>query len=290
MFSESLDEWLDLATFPSAGSELRCGVSGGADSLALMALGVAAGCAVTAVHVDHGQRPDGQREARLVEQLATSIGARFESAVVDVSPGANLEARMRSARYEVLGPEAATGHTADDQAETLLINLIRGTGLVGLGAMIPGVRHPILTLRRADTEAVCERLGWQPFIDPSNEDVAFQRNRVRGEVVPLLSDVAGRDVVPLLIRTARHAREAAQALDTQAIELDPTDARALTAAPKSVAVAALQRWIREETGAEHPIDSAAIGRVLDVAAGNAVAAEILGGWRVSRSRQQLSIS
>ena len=255
-----------------------------------MALGVAAGCVVTAVHVDHGQRPDGQIEARFVEELASTIDARFESAIVEVAPGANLEARMRSARYDVLGPEAATGHTADDQAETLLINLVRGAGLVGLGAMVPGLRRPILGLRRADTEAVCDRLGWQPFVDPSNEDPAFQRNRVRREVVPLLSDVAGRDVIPLLVRAAGHAREAAGALDIEAGALDPTDARALTAAPKSVAAAALQRWIREETGADHPIDSAAIGRVLEVAAGNVVAAEILGGWRVSRSRQRLSIS
>jgi len=135
-------------------------VSGGADSLALLALAVSAGCDVTAVHVDHGQRDGAAEEAELVRSYATSIGATFEAASVSVESGPNLEARMRAARYGVLGPEGATGHTADDQAETLLINLMRGAGLVGLGAMQPGPRRPILSLRRADTEAAMSFRCW----------------------------------------------------------------------------------------------------------------------------------
>jgi len=288
--STLLTEWLDHVTFPPAGTPIRCGVSGGADSLALLALGVASGCTVTAVHVDHGQRSSGSEEADRVDRACRAVGATFESVRVDVQTGSNLEARMRAARYDALGPDACTGHTADDQAETLIINLMRGTGLVGLGAMEPGVRRPILSLRRTDTVEICRRLGWDTFTDPSNDDPRFQRNRVRSELIPLLNDVASRDVVPLLARSAMHAREAAIEFARQAAQLDPTDAKALAEAPPPVAAVAVQQWIRRATGDQHPIDSAAVGRVLDVARGEFVAAEVTGGWRISRSQQRLSLA
>lgn len=285
-----LSRWLANTTFPERGAPLRCGVSGGADSLALLALAVEAGCEVTAVHVDHGQRAESSGEAGVVADCAAKVGASFESHVVEVEAGSNLEARMRAARYQVLGPDAATGHTADDQAETLLINLVRGSGLAGLGAMKPGYRRPILALRRGDTEAVCAALGWIPVHDASNLDPAFQRNRIRHEVLPLLSEIADRDVVPLLTRAAGHARDGAQVVVDQARDLDPTRALDLQAAPRPVAAIAIQRWIRSETKSEHPIDAASLDRVLDVAHGDALAAEVNGGWRVSRSQQVLHLT
>lgn len=285
----ALSAWLERCTFPEAGLPLRCGVSGGADSLALLALAVTAGCEVTAVHVDHGQRKASEGEAERVRSYAASIGAAFESATVDVIPGPNLEARMRAARYDVLGPDSATGHTADDQAETMLINLMRGAGLTGLGAMQPGPRRPILSLRRTDTEAVCTALGWEPFADPSNTDPRFVRNRVRHELLPLLEDIADRDVVPLLVRSSSYARDAADLISRQADAIDPTDAKAIASASTPVASIAVQRWVRSETNDEHPIDSASIGRVLAVARGDSLAAEVSGGWRVSRSQQRLSV-
>lgn len=286
----TLSAWLLHTTFPPEGTPLRCGVSGGADSLALMALATAAGCVVTAVHVDHGQRDGSADEADVVHAYAQSIGAGVERHRADIDPGSNLEARMRAARYGVLGPHAATGHTVDDQAETMLINLVRGSGLVGLGAMEPGHRRPILGLRRADTEAVCAALGWQPVTDASNDDPAFQRNRMRHEVMPLLDDIAGRDVAPLLARSTAHARDAARVVADHAAQLDPTDALALAAAPRPVAAMALQQWVRSETGDAHPIDTASVQRLFEVIDGDVKAAEVSGGWRVSRSQQRLRIS
>ena len=285
-----LAPWLDATTIDDGSTPLRLGVSGGADALALLALARANGRDVVAVHVDHGQRPGGSSEADLVAGFCRSVGAHFESRRVRVDPGPNLEARLRSARYRVLGPDAATGHTADDQAETVLINLMRGAGLRGLGAMRPGRRRPILGLRRADTMAVCRTLAWEPLADPSNADPRFTRNRVRHELMPLLSDIAGRDVVPLLVRLADHARSGMDVIDDTAAAIDPSDARSVAAAPTAVAAAAITRWVRTSTAAEHPIDAAAIERVLAVAGGDRVAAEVAGGWRVSRSGQRLSIS
>ncbi len=268
-----------------------CAVSGGADSLALLVLAAAAGCDVTAVHVDHGLRPGGADEAGVVADAARRVGARFEARRVSVAPGPNLEARARAARWSVLPPDAATGHTADDQAETVLVNLVRGAGLTGLAGMRPGPRHPLLALRRTDTEAVCTAAGLTPVFDPSNLDPAFVRNRIRGEVLPLLDDVAGRDTVPLLARAAAQARAAVDHLEAEAALAvpDPADVTALRAAPVALASVALRRWLRSCSPEGHPPDAAALDRVLSVVAGEVRATEIGGGWRVARRAGRLVV-
>ena len=266
-----------------------CGVSGGADSLALLVLAVAAGCEVTAVHVDHGLRPGSGGEAEVVRSAAERHGAAFRSETVEVPAGPNLEARARAARHEVLGPRAALGHTADDRAETVLVNLLRGAGLDGLAGIRPGPRHPILGLRRADTEALCAAEGLVPVVDPTNADPTFLRNRVRHEVLPLLADVAGRDLVPVLDRQADLAGHVADHLRTEAATLDVTDARALRAAPSPVARVAVREWLRADHPERHPPDAATVERVLTVARGDRIATDVGRGRRVERSGGRLTL-
>lgn len=283
---------LARCAFPPAGSELRCGVSGGADSLALLRLAVAAGCRATAVHVDHGLRPGSASEGARVAEVAARLGARFEARTVHVEPGPDLEARARAARLEVLGPDAALGHTADDRAETLLLNLMRGSGLDGLAVLPLSARHPIVGLRRRETELVCERAGLEPIEDPSNADPAFRRNRVRREVVPLLDAVAERDVSELLARTAGWLAEDADFLGALAQAIDPTDAAVLAGAPAPLAKRAVRRWLAEggPGGAEHhPPDAATVERVLQVASGRAVATDVGAGWEIRRSAGVLDL-
>ena len=205
---------------------------------------------------------------------------------MSVPAGPNLEARARDARRSVLPVGAMTGHTLDDQAETLLLRLIRGSGTTGLAAIAPGPEHPILALRRADTVAVCRELGVEPVTDPSNTDTDLWRNRVRHELVPLMADIARRDVSPILARTADLLRDDDRVLDEIAADIDPTDARAVAAADPAVARRALRRWLTESG---YPPDAAAIDRVLDVAHGRAVACELPGGRRVERSQQAFHI-
>ena len=262
-----------------------CALSGGHDSAALTALAVRRGLDVTAVHVHHGLRHDADDDADAAERIASRLGAGFRCEHLDLTDGPNLEARARDARRSVLGPDALTGHTADDQAETLLLALLRGSGATGLAAMRPGGTHPILALRRSDTVAVCDALALPAVDDPSNRDPRFRRNRVRHEVLPLLDGVAERDVVPLLARSADHLRDDDDLLTAMAGDLDPTDAAALTAAPRPVARRALRAWLTIDG---YPPDSAALDRVLAVAAGEREACEIAGGRRVSRSRGRLS--
>jgi tRNA(Ile)-lysidine synthase len=241
--------------FPTAGTEVCCAVSGGADSLALLALAVEAGCVVTAVHVDHGLRSGSAREAEVVRSAAEQLGAAFRAERVTVEPGPNVEARARAARYVALPPDVLVGHTADDQAETVLLNLVRGAALDGLAGMAPA-RRPLRRLRRFETRALCLALGLDPVVDPSNQDPAFRRNRVRHELIPLLSAIGDRGVVPALARRAVRA------------------------------------WVRAAGpgGAEHhPPDAAAVARVLAVARGEAVACELAGGWRVARTAGRLRL-
>jgi len=278
---------LDRCTFPGKGATVTCAVSGGPDSLALLILAVAAGCDVTAVHVDHGTRPGSGADAAVVASAAQRFGARFVGERVQVAPGANLEARLRAARYGVLPPDVLTGHTADDQAETILLNLLRGSGLTGLAGMRPD-RRPILALRRAETAALCVAYGLQPVVDPTNTSPAHRRNRIRHELIPLVDQIADRDVAVVLARSAALLRDDDDLLDDLATSIDPTDARALATAPVALARRSVRRWLTPALGG-YPPDSGTVDRVLGVARGDAVACEVSGGLRVGRSGQRMRL-
>lgn len=279
---------LARCTFPPAGTAVDCAVSGGPDSLALLVLATEAGCRVTAWHVDHGLRPGSADEADVVAQAAARWSAAFEARTAHCQPGPNLEARARAARYDVLPPAVLTGHTADDQAETVLLNLIRGAGPDGLAGIDPA-RRPLLALRRHETQALCDAAGLEPVQDPSNLDPAHRRNRIRHELLPLLCDIAERDVVPIIARSAGLMGGIRDLLDDLAAAIDPTDAKAVAQAPEPLAQMALRRWIQQETNAEHPPDAAAIERVMAVVRNEARSTEIGGGWSVTRSSQRLGL-
>jgi tRNA(Ile)-lysidine synthase len=264
---------------------VTCALSGGADSSALTLLARRAGCRVTAVHVRHGLRDD-EPDERAAAATAAALGVAYRVESIEVGPGPNLEARARAARYGVLPAGVLTGHTADDQAETVLLALLRGAGATGLSAMEPTSRRPLLRLRRAETRALCAAARLAPVDDPTNADPQFRRNRVRHELLPLLADIAERDPVPLLTRTADLLRDDDRLLDALAGAVDPRDAEALTAAALPLARRAVRRWLETDG---YPPDAAAVARVLDVAAGRALACEVGGGRRVERSGQRLRV-
>lgn len=292
--SEACAPLLSRSSFPRGPLEL--GVSGGADSLALLALAVehAGPAQVIAIHVDHGLRTGSSTESERVQRCATELGAAFRAVTVHVGAGSNLEARARAARYAALPPTVCTGHTADDLAETMLANLVRGAGVDGWASLArrrPGPVRPLLNLRRADTERLCAVLGWQPLMDPMNIDPAFTRVRMRTEVLPLLADVARRDVVAVLARQAWLAADEADLLDRLASDVDPTDARALSVAPIALARRALRAWLTQEgVGDGHPLDAACVERALQVATGVAPRCDLVAGWMLSRTAQRLHLT
>lgn len=283
-------ELLGRCGFDEGGHRLTVAVSGGADSLALLVLAVATGRPVTAVHVDHGLRPGSADEAGVVARAAARFGADFRSEAVHVGVGPNLEARAREARHAVLPADVCTGHTADDRAETVLLNLLRGAGPRGLAGIGRSPRHPLLDLRRSDTEALCRAVGLAPVDDPSNRDPAFRRNRVRHELLPLLADLGDRDPVPVLVRQADLFARLDEAVGQVAEAVDPTSGAALRQASPAVAGTAVRAWLLAEgVGDGHPCDQATVGRVLAVARHEQVATEVAGGWRVARSHDRLSV-
>ena len=216
----------------SAGDLVLVACSGGADSLALAAaaafvaprLGLRAG----GVTVDHGLQPGSAGRAESVAALLAKLGLDpVRSAAVTVAPsgaGAGPEAAARAARYGVLDAIAGEygaaavllGHTLDDQAETVLLGLARGSGgrsLAGMPARRGQYRRPLLAVRRAATGAACAELGLEPWHDPHNRDFRFARARVRHQALPALEAALGPGVAEALARTAGLLRADAECLD-----------------------------------------------------------------------------
>lgn len=202
--------------------------SGGADSLALAAatafVAPRAGLQAALATVDHGLQPGSSQQARRVAALGREWGfGPVEVLPVTVGRSAGPEGAARTARYAALeraavGMDAAVllGHTRDDQAESVLLGLGRGSGPRSIAGMRPvdgRWLRPLLGLSRAQTEAACRDAGLEPWQDPQNADPRFQRVRVRAEVLPLLDDVLQGGVTAALARTAELLRDDLDALD-----------------------------------------------------------------------------
>ena len=281
----TIDALLPRCRFPAAGTEVTSAVSGGADSLALLVLAVAAGARVTAVHVDHGLRAGSGDEADVVADAAERFGAAFRAVRVQVAPGPNLEARARAARYAALPADVLTGHTADDQAETVLLNLLRGAGLDGLAGM-RSARRPLLGLRRSETRALCADLGLRPVEDPSNDvaGVPPQPGAPRAPSPARRHRRARRRHGPRPPGRGAPRRGRPRGRRSRPPSTPPTP-RALAAAPVALARRAVRRWL----AGEHPPDGAAVERVLAVARGERRACEVAPGLRVERHQQRLRL-
>ena len=249
------------------GPPLLVACSGGADSLALAAatafvaprLGIAAGL----VTVDHGLQPGSADQADRVAATARGLGLDPVDVIrVQVGTAGGPEAAARDARYAALDERAAAAgarillaHTLDDQAETVLLGLGRGSGprsLAGMAAVDGFYLRPFLGLRRADTEAACLALGLEPWSDPHNQDPRFQRVRLRHEVLPLLDDVLQGGVPEALARTAALLQADLDALDSWAARAlaelpgaesaGPIEVAALQALPAAVRTRVLRTW------------------------------------------------
>lgn len=284
--SALIAELLPRCTFPPSGSSVSCAVSGGADSLALLLLAHAHGLSISIEHVDHGIRPESATDITVIRDVAQQLGITHVNVhTVNVPEGSNLEARARAARYDAMPEGVLTGHTADDQTETLLINLLRGAGSSGLGAMRPGHTRPLLNIRRTETEALCSAWGITPVHDHTNTDPRFLRNRIRHELLPLMENMSHRDLVPILNRTAQVLRDDNDLLNELSKAIDPTDAIALASAPTPLAYRALRNWLSDP----YPPNLATLDRIMAVARGETLACDIGENREIRRSKQRLTL-
>ena len=240
-------------------------------------------------HVDHGLREGSDREVQVVADLATALKAAFVSHTVTIAAGPNLEARARDARFSVLPSGVATGHTADDRAATVVINLLRGAGSRGLSSLREGHHHPILALRRSEAVGLCQELNLTCVIDPTNTSSDFLRNQVRMELLPHMENLANRDIVVLLNRSAMLLGEEDAYLDELALEAipDPTDLVALQKAPSVLVARRLRNYL---TFNGYAPSVAELSRVLQVVRGEVLACEVAGGRRVTRAARHLVVT
>ncbi len=297
----------DLAALWPGAGKLCLAVSGGPDSLAMLLLAHAAlPGRVAAATVDHGLRPESAAEAAMVSALCERLGVPHQTLRVDLAAG-NIQAEARAARYAALGAwmereglEALlTAHHADDQAETLLLRLGRGSGVAGLAGVrargaVPGTRlpllRPLLGWRRAELAKVVAAAGIEPADDPSNRDDRFDRARIR-------KAIAGADWldVPALAVSAANLADADAALEwaaarewSECVTKGPMGYTYRPQAPRAVALRVLTRIVTELDGSV-PRGSA-VARLFEslvarqpASIGGLVARAMPDGWSVTKA-------
>jgi tRNA(Ile)-lysidine synthase len=327
-----LAEWRKLK-LPFSDETVIVAVSGGADSTALLLaldeLRSAEKLRVTlcVAHLDHKLRPSSSKDAKWVQRLAEDLGYECvvgHSRVAEIARAnaANLEQTAREARYKFLERTAKrksanyvlTGHTMDDQAETVLLRLMRGSASSGLGGMeilrplgknssIKLVR-PLLWARRTETENYCRVKKTDFLRDEMNDDQKFARVKVRQQLLPLMQSFNNK-IVEALSRTASQLREDSavllndsDALLKRAAVLDQVDdetgipvldVKVLAAAPSALRRRALRQWISDGRGSGRRLEMVhllAVERLLEGTAGGRVV-ELPGGSRVRRQRNRL---
>ena len=243
----------------AVGDERWCvAVSGGPDSLALTAV-AATQRPTTALIVNHRLQPDSERVAHTAREQALTLGCVDAQVLcVDVGTAGGPEAAARTARYGALDgargdAQVLLAHTLDDQAETVLLGLSRGSGarsIAGMRPYDPPWGRPLLGIRRAVTHAACAELGLEPWHDPHNADRRFTRTRLRTEVLPLLDEVLGGGVAEAMARTATALREdtdtldelAQRALET-AVTGDGLDTGRLAKLPEAIRRRVIRSWL-----------------------------------------------
>ncbi|MCW5891781.1 MAG: tRNA lysidine(34) synthetase TilS [bacterium] len=269
------------------GEHLVLAVSGGPDSTAMLA-GVAAlagarGWTVTAVHVDHGLRgAESADEGARVAALAARLGAACVRRTLAMTPGPGLEARARRRRYAALlgvvselgATRLCTAHTRDDQAETVLLRLLRGAGRRGLGGMRPRrgkLLRPLLGASRADVRRYLAERGLDAAVDRTNADLRHTRNRVRRLALPFLAAEFDARLPERLAALAMRLRDEDDLLAALAAErlralADATGLSVAAAAePPALARRVVRAWL--EQGRRADVDARHVERVLDLAAG-----------------------
>ncbi|WP_311342690.1 tRNA lysidine(34) synthetase TilS [Corynebacterium riegelii] len=281
------------------GGPVVIGLSGGPDSLALVAAALAEGVPVLAVVVNHNLQEGSAQVAGEAAVQARALGAstRIVHVDVDVERGGSVEAAARQARYAALFEVAAeaagdraevwVAHTADDQAETLLLGALRGNPS-GMLQRSGNLVRPFLYLRRADTVGACTELHLHPWHDPMNADPAFRRVAMRTEIIPALSELLGGDAVPALARTADRIAQSNEVIRELASASTEMDCEELAGLPAVVRRFRIHAWLVEKHVHPNGAQLDAIERLVTHWRGQ-VGVELAGSQAVKREAGRLVV-
>ena len=280
------------------GDEIVCAVSGGADSVALLfglyLLREKLGIRLSAAHFNHHLRgEESDRDEWFVRDFCDRFEIPLYAGGGTVTPsGKGLEAAARDARYAFLRSlpgKIATAHTADDNAETVLLHLVRGTGLKGLGAIAPqsgNVIRPMLSCTRQQVEAFLEEYHISHITDSSNEGDAYLRNRLRHHVMPLLKQENPR-LAENLSAMALRLREDEQVLSELAKQ--DADIPALRSMPRPQRKRVLERFLKENGVREPEAEHLALAEALVFSEKPSARADFPGGVAVGRQYDRLVV-
>ncbi|MDA8277424.1 MAG: tRNA lysidine(34) synthetase TilS [Actinomycetota bacterium] len=255
---EPIEALLARCYFPKEGI-FHAAVSGGSDSLAMTMIAFCAGLEVEIWNLDHKIRPTSQDESAAVRSFGEWLRVPVHSFAANV-PERNVEASARNLRQSFFPAKVATGHTMDDQAETFILNMLRGSGIDGLASMRPSPEKPILNLRKADTLRVCEIFSLNPVEDESNQSPKYRRNLVRTEVIPLLNQISKRDVVPIIARSTSLLRSDADFLTELSSGVETNLVSELLSLDVAILVRVLRQRIKMISG--YPPSARSIERLL----------------------------
>lgn len=282
--SQLVDSALPQLDLPD--DRLVVALSGGADSAALAYLATESGREIGLVHVDHGFTAS-RMMARAAEEIAGMLDVPLETIAVDVGSGPSPEERARDARYgalEQIEGAVVTGHTRDDGVETILINLIRGTGPRGLtgipGFRPPNIHRPMLSITRSETREIATLAGL-PFVDdPMNEHMSLIRNRIRLQILPLIREL-NPQVDVALARTAELLHRDSDFLDEMASfsRVDAPPVSLVVTLPRVLADRVIHQTL-EQAGLAPTADR--IGRMWSVASGESDRQDLAEGLSVAR--------
>ncbi len=268
-------------------------LSGGADSAALALLAAETDRKVSVAHINHGLEAS-EILAAAAAEVASRLDLPFDAISIRVPPGPSLEAKARAARYAALsnvdGP-VVTGHTRDDAIETMLINLVRGTGADGLGGipyhLPPNIYRPILDVSRSETREIAA-LARLPFRDdPSNDDLRLTRNHIRHVVIPRLRDLNPK-LDEAMSRAAAALRVDCEYLDELAGGPPPEalEVSVLATLSRPVADRLVMRWLVSH---EVEVNADLVERVWSVVLGASDSQDLEGGRSVVRDRAVIRI-
>jgi len=292
-----------------AGDRIVVAVSGGADSLALAyALSQEVkklALQLSAVTIDHQLQSQSAEQANLVVEQMRELGIECRVVKVNVEISEGLEASARKARYEALG-ELQTdavflGHTHNDQAESVLLGLARGSGtrsLSGMAEVNGKYVRPLLAITREQTENACQEIGLTPWNDPHNKDPQFARVRVRTQALPVLEETIGPGISAALVRSSQLLRDDADALDQWAeeeilgLDLHDLDCDYLHGLPRAIRSRIIRRAVYACGAPSGSLTADHVGAVeaLVCAWNGQGPAHLPGGVKVERFSGRLSLS